>query len=103
MTEPEPMTDAKVKEILAQTLYVDGAYMPFGEMTVAHARGRADELRAAVGFGPTTRVAPVARAWRQLTMELEREGVATVGELDPDAVRDLAPQLWIVPPGGSLL
>lgn len=99
----QPISDEKLKEILAQTLYIDGAYLPFGELTVAHARGRADELRAAVGFGPTARVAPVAQAWRELMMKLESAGVGTVAELEPDAVREMAPKLWIVPPGGSLL
>jgi hypothetical protein len=94
---------ADLKEILATTVYVDGANRPFGELTLEHARGRADELRAATGWGPTARVAPVARAWRELTMALEQRGVATVGELPPETVADLAPKLWVVPPGGSLL
>jgi hypothetical protein len=94
---------ADLKEILATTVYVDGANRPFGELTLEHARGRADELRAATGWGPTARVAPVARAWRELTMALEQHGVATVGELPPETVADLAPKLWVVPPGGSLL
>ena len=66
-------------------------------------RARADELRAAVGWGPTARVAPVARAWRELAMAMERAGAATVGDLDAEVVVELAPRLWVVPPGGSLL
>jgi hypothetical protein len=92
-----------LKEILATTVYVDGANRPFGELTLAQVRGRADELRAATGWGPTARVAPVARAWRELTMALEQRGVATVGELEPEVVSELAPKMWVVPPGGSLL
>jgi hypothetical protein len=94
---------ADLNEILATTVYVDGANRPFGELTLEQARGRADELRAATGWGPTARVAPVARAWRELTMALEQRGVGTVGELPPETVTDLAPKLWVVPPGGSLL
>ena len=55
-------TEAHSDEILGQTVFVRGANRPFGELTVDDARGRADELRAAVGWGPTARVAPVARS-----------------------------------------
>lgn len=99
----EPQSDPQVEHILAQTVFVRGANVAFGELTLDDARSRADELRAATGFGPTARVAPVARAWRELTMELERTGAAKVSELDATAIVDLAPKLWIVPPGGSLL
>ena len=95
--------DERLQEILAATVYIDGAYVPFGEMTVEHARSRADELKAVVGFGPTARVAPVARAWRELLMTLEAAGVGTVGELPGEKVCELAPKLWVVPPGGTLL
>jgi thioesterase domain-containing protein len=89
--------------ILANTVYVDGANRPFGELTVAQVRAHADELKAATGWGPTARVAPVARAWRELVMALEQAQVATVGELDAEQLGTLAPKLWVVPPGGSLL
>ena len=36
-------------------------------------------------------------------MALEREGAERVGELEPALLERLAPQLWVVPPGGSLL
>jgi len=96
-------TEPQGNEILRQTVFVRGANRPFGELTVDDVRARADELRAAVGWGPTARVAPVARAWRELTMALEQAGVVTVRELDPEVVSELAPALWVVPPGGSLL
>ncbi|MEA2145481.1 MAG: hypothetical protein QOG59_1068 [Solirubrobacteraceae bacterium] len=89
--------------VLATTVFIEGANRPFGEITVAQARARADELRAAIGFGPTVRVMPVAQAWRELMMVMERAGVETVAQLDPAAVMELAPKLWIVPPGGTLL
>lgn len=99
------MSDAKpqVDQMLRQTVYIRGANRPFGELTLDDARARADELRAATGWGPTARVAPVALAWRELTMAIQRAGVATVAELAPEQVVELAPRLWIVPPGGSLL
>jgi hypothetical protein len=95
--------DPRAEEMLRQTVYIRGANRPFGELTLDDARARADELRAATGWGPTARVAPVAMAWRELTMAMERAGVGTVAELTPETVLELAPKLWIVPPGGSLL
>jgi hypothetical protein len=89
--------------ILATTIYVDGANRPFGELTINQVRGRADELKAATGWGPTARVAPVARAWRELAMALEQAQVGTVAELESERVAELAPKLWVIPPGGSLL
>jgi hypothetical protein len=95
--------DPRVEEMLRQTVYIRGANRPFGEFTLDDARARADELRTATGWGPTARVAPVAMAWRELTMVMERAGATTVAELAAEAVLELAPKLWIVPPGGSLL
>lgn len=96
-------TDARLPEIVSQLVFVRGANRPFGELTLEDARARADELRAATGWGPTARVGPVAMAWRELTMTMERSGAATVSELDPEAIVELAPKLWVVPPGGTLL
>lgn len=95
MTEPLPTRE----EIVQRQIYIRGANRPFGELTLEDARARADELRAAVGFGPTARVAPVARAWRELALEMERAGAGTVGELDTDALAELAPKLWVTLPG----
>jgi hypothetical protein len=99
MTEAE----ARLQEVVSQQIFVRGANRPFGELTLEDARARADELRAATGWGPTARVGPVAMAWRELTMTMERSGAATVSELDPEAIVELAPKLWVVPPGGTLL
>ncbi len=87
------------EQILDQQLYIGGANRSFRDVTLEGARARADELRAATGFGPTARVAPVARAWRELVIEMERSGAATVGELDTSVVTELAPKLWVVMPG----
>ena len=91
------------EEILSTTVYLEGANRAFGELTLELVRARADELRAATGWGPTARVAPVARAWRELALTLERAGAGAVRELAPETVLEMAPRLWIVPPGGSLL
>jgi len=93
----------ELDQIVSSTVFVDGENVPFGELALAQVRVRADELRAAIGWGPTARVAPVAKAWRELQMALERDGVERVCELDPALLEQLAPQLWVVPPGGSLL
>jgi hypothetical protein len=82
-------------------VFIRGANRPFGELTLDDARARADELRAVVGWGPTARVAPVAMAWRELTIAMERTGAVTVSELDAAAVVELAPRLWVVPPRGD--
>jgi hypothetical protein len=44
-------------------------------------------------------VAPVAQAWRELSLALDRAGAGSVAELEPAAVRDLAPRLWVTLPG----
>lgn len=99
MTNPLPQLEG----ILATTVYLGGANRPFGALTGEEIRARADELRSAVGWGPTARIAPVAQAWRELSMTIERAGVRTVSELGPDVVAEMAPRLWIVPPAGGLL
>jgi hypothetical protein len=47
-------------------------------------------------------VAPVAHAWRELAMAMERSGLAHVAELDAQVVSELAQRLWIVLPGGPM-
>jgi hypothetical protein len=88
-----------IATVLASTVYIDGAIRPFGELSLDNVRARADELRAATGWGPMARVAPVARAWRELSLEMERAGATNVAELDHGRLAGLAPQLWVVLPG----
>ena len=88
-----------VRKILDQQVYIRGANRPFAELTTDDVRSRADELRAAVGWGPTARVAPVAQAWRELAMVMDGAGTATVGDLDPEVLVRLAPKLWVTLPG----
>jgi len=87
------------RQILEQQVYIRGANRPFAELTPDDARSRADELRAAVGWGPTARVAPVAQAWRELSIAMDRAGATTVGELDAEVLVQLAPKLWVTLPG----
>ena len=82
-------------EILAHQVYARGASRPFSELTADDVRARADELRGAVGWGPMARVAPVARAWRELAIDMDRSGATTVAELDSAVLTGLAPHLWV--------
>jgi hypothetical protein len=88
-----------VQRVLEQEVFIRGANRPFGELTRDDAASRADELRAAIGWGPTARVAPVAQAWRELAITMDRAGAATVGELEGDVLLALAPRLWVTLPG----
>lgn len=89
----------ELERILAATVFIRGSNRPFGELTLEDIRARADELRAATGWGPTARVAPVARAWRELAIEMERAQAPSVAALDREVLARLAPQLWVVMPG----
>jgi hypothetical protein len=89
--------------LLAEPVFAGDRSKPFGELTLAEVQARADELRAAAGWGPTARVAPVARAWAELGRRMEAAGARTVAQLDPETIAAQAEPLWIVPPGGSLL
>jgi hypothetical protein len=96
-------SSAQLDQIVRRGVFVRGANRPFGELTLDDARARADELRAAVGWGPTVRVAPVAQAWRELATAMERTGSASVSELDADVVVELAQRLWVMLPGGQMM
>jgi hypothetical protein len=88
-----------LEQILRTPVFAGGANRPFGQLTPEDVRARADELRSATGWGPTARVAPVARAWRELSLEMERAGATAVAELDAARLQELAPALWVVLPG----
>ncbi len=88
-----------IRDILDQQVFIGGANRPFGSLTADDARGHADELRAAIGWGPTARVVPVAQAWRELSLALDRARAATVADLEPAVLIELAPRLWVTLPG----
>jgi hypothetical protein len=101
MSDAKPTPDPAA--VLAEPVHAGGASKPFGAMTAGEVRDRADELRAATGWGPMARVGPVARAWGQLGRAMDAAGAATVADLDPAVITELAGKLWVIPPGGSLL
>lgn len=84
-------------------VFCGGAYKPFGEISVADARLRSEELGEAGGWGPLAKVAGVAQAWRELAVEMREAGAASVADLDRDIVLSYARRLWVLPPRGSLL
>jgi hypothetical protein len=86
------------EQIVQSQVFIRGANRPFGELTLDDVRARADELRAATGWGPTARVATVALAWRELSRDMEQAGAATVSHLDDSTVIEMAPRLWITLP-----
>ncbi len=89
--------------VLAERVFAGGRSKPFAEVTAEEVRARADELRAATGWGPTAKVAGVASAWAELGRLMNDAQAQTVADLDPEAVAQRAERLWVVPPGGSLL
>ncbi|HEY3946220.1 MAG TPA: hypothetical protein VGL78_13415 [Solirubrobacteraceae bacterium] len=84
-------------------VYAAYGYKPFGEFTLADVEARANELRAATGFGPTAKVGSIARAWGELGRAMAAAGAPTVAHLGRDAAADFARRTWTVPPRGSLL
>jgi hypothetical protein len=89
--------------VLAEPVFGGGRSKPFAEMTADEVRSRAQELREATGWGPTARVAGVARAWGEFARLMDEAGARTVADVDREAVAEHAEKLWVVPPGGSLL
>jgi hypothetical protein len=100
MTDP---AKRNAEAVLAERVYAGGRSKPFGEVTLEEVQARAQELRDTTGWGPTAKVASVAMAWGQLARLMQEQGAATVGDLDPQVVLDLAERLWVVMPGGSML
>jgi hypothetical protein len=94
---------ADPRTALAEPVFAGGRSKPFAELTVEEVRARAGELKAATGFGPTAKVAGVARAWTIFARAMDDAGAATVADMDPELIAEHAEKLWVVPPGGSLL
>lgn len=94
------MTD---EDALAQPVYAQDGYKAFGEFTCEDVNARAAELKAATGWGPTARVASVARAWSELARVMTAAGAQRVSDLGPEEGERFARRLWVLPPGGSLL
>ena len=90
-------------DVLVRPVHAGGADKPFGELSVEDVRAHAAELGSAAGWGPTARVATVARAWRELAAHMADSGAQTVADLGAQSAAGFAERLWVLPPGGSLL
>jgi hypothetical protein len=53
-------------------------------------------------WGPTVRVAPVAQAWRELAMAMQRAGCRRVDE-PAEIVLELAQKLWLTLPSAPMM
>jgi len=93
---------ATAERVLAQPVFAGGHSVPFGTLTVEQVEARARELRASVGWGPTARVAPVARAWGELAQTMHASGARRVADLADEVIEAQAPRLWVLLPGGGL-
>ena len=83
--------------MLDRPVHVPGGNKPFGELTREEVAARAMELKQATGWGPTMRVAPVARAWADLARAMDAVRADSVAELDAETLEALAEPLWIRP------
>ena len=83
--------------MLDRPVHVAGGDKPFGELTREEVANRAQELKEATGWGPTMRVAPVARAWAELARAMEAVQADSVADLDAETLEALAEPLWISP------
>jgi Fe-Mn family superoxide dismutase len=94
--EAAPVPD--VSEVLLRTVSIAGKNTPFGEVTLEDARTQSAELGALAGWGPMAKVGTVARAWGDLAKNIEGRGASCVAELEPGMVKQMAMDLWIIPP-----
>jgi hypothetical protein len=81
---------------LAQPVYAQSEYKPFGDFTLAEVQARAAELSAAAGWGPTARVGGVARGWSELGRAMSAAGAARVRDLGAAEAGAYAKRLWVV-------
>ena len=103
MSGSPPARSVPDDDPLRRPVWAGTADKPFGAFTLADVEGRAAELAATAGWGPTARVAGVARGWAELARVMTATGAATVGELGRERAEEFARRLWVVPPAGSLL
>jgi hypothetical protein len=92
-----------VTDILVRTVSIAGVNTPFGEIDIDAARTQAAELKALQGWGPMAKVGSIARAWNELAQMLEKRDAATVADLDASTIISSAMDLWVIPPGRSMV
>ncbi len=92
-----------VSDILARGVSIAGVETKFGTIDIDAARKQAAELKALQGWGPMAKVGSIARAWNELATTLEKRGAATVADLDASTIISSATDLWVIPPGRSMV
>jgi len=92
-----------VSDILGRSVSIAGANHVFGEIGIQQARTQAAELKALQGWGPMAKVGSIARAWTELAEMLDKRGADTVADLDATAIITSATDLWVIPPGRSMV
>ncbi|MHB8691177.1 MAG: hypothetical protein ACYDHH_08015 [Solirubrobacteraceae bacterium] len=94
MSDPQPQSPDPLRALV----YAGDGYKEFGAFTVADVHGRADELKAVTGWGPTVRVGAIARGWSELARAMTNAGAETVADLDVTQAAEFARKVWATPP-----
>ncbi len=95
MAEP-----ARARRAARQPVFIRGANRPFGELTLDDVRGPRRRAPRGHRLGPDRPGRPVARAWRELSMEMERDGAEPGGRARrPNCWPSWRRKLWVVLPG----
>lgn len=97
------MAERTRQDILDIIVHVGGVNKKFGEITEKDARTHGAQLKSMTGWGPTARVGTIARAWNGYATALKEGGFETAADLDDETLRKWAGDVWVVPPGGSLI
>jgi Fe-Mn family superoxide dismutase len=92
-----------ISDVLLRPVSIAGVDMSFGEITLDDARTQAAELKALAGWGPMAKVGSIARGWSDLAGTLDKHGASTVADLDATIVLRSAKELWIIPPGRTMV
>ena len=103
MAESADQSASDLDRALAEPVFCSGAYRPFGQLGAAETQALAEELKRAGSWGPMSKVAGVARGWSELAELIESEGAATVADLNPDQIVEMARRTWVLSPPGGLL
>ena len=92
-----------ISEVLLRQVSIAGVDRPFGEITLDDARTQASELKALAGWGPMAKVGSIARGWSELARTLDKHGAERVADLDATVVLRSAKELWVIPPGRTMV
>jgi hypothetical protein len=100
---PDEPDSKRLADALGSKVDIDGNGVPFGDVDAAQARAQGERLADVGTWGPLQRVAKVAHAWKLLAAEMERDGIASVRDMEPAAIVMHAERLWVIPPPGGMV